>query len=173
MSTRTNFPFQAAGRRAKLAAGAALICMAFSAAEAIAEESISFPARAADLPSGSYWAVTEFSEGCCTLDLNVLRWNGSKWKGDSGDAQNQAYDWNLPLYAPASGVIASCWRNFPDDPASGAALENEDKIFTGGNHVAIVTDAGNVDLAQSLEAGHHSQASFARRTRATSNIRMR
>ena len=42
---------------------------------------MSFPTRAADLPSGAYWAVTEFGEGCCTLDLNVLRSNGSKWKG--------------------------------------------------------------------------------------------
>ncbi len=89
--------------------------------------------------------MTEFSEGCCTLDLQVKRWEGSKWDNGSGNAQNQSYDWNVPLYAPASGVIASCWRNFPDD--------NNDQIFTGGNHVAIVTDKGNVISLNHLKQG--------------------
>ena len=136
-------PILPAGAR-ELTAGAALICMAFSAGAA-AEELISFPARAADLPSGAYWSVAEFSEGCCTLDLQVKRWEGTQWDNGSGNAQNQSYDWNVPLYAPANGVIASCWRNFPDD--------KNDQIFTGGNHVAIVTDKGNVISLNHLKQG--------------------
>jgi hypothetical protein len=143
------------GWRMKLRAGVALIgiATAFGSVGAMAEESISFPARSADLAPDSYWTVAEFDEGCCTLDINLRRWNGSQWVGGSGGAQTQDYDWNVPLYAPANGVVASCWRNFPDDPASGAALENEDKIFTGGNHVVIVTDGGNAISINHLKQG--------------------
>src|SRR5688572_22344814 len=74
MSSRTNILCHSiagprVGWRMKLRAGVALICMAtaFGSAGAVAEESISFPARSADLAANSYWTVTEFSEGCCTL----------------------------------------------------------------------------------------------------------
>ena len=155
MSNHANRPFHGVGRRARLAAGAALLSITacFAAANAAAQESISFPARAADLKPDTYWTVDEFSEGCCTLDINLRRWNGSQWVGGSGSAQSQDYDWNVPLYAPADGVIASCWRNFPDDPASGAPLENEDKIFKGGNHLVIITDGGNAISINHLKQG--------------------
>jgi hypothetical protein len=108
-----------------------------------AQESISYPSRSSDLAEDSYWTVEEFSEGCCTLDLNVKRWNGSQWSGGDGNSTNeQHYDWDVPLYAPASGEIASCWRNFPDDLAPGMNPPNND-IFTGGNHVVIITDENN------------------------------
>lgn len=109
-----------------------------------AQESISFPARAADLEPNSYWSVREFSEGCCTLDLNVVRWNGTAWVGgDSNQSNSDDYTWNVPLYAPADGEIASCWRRFPDNPEPGTNLTDTDpRIFTGGNHVVIITDDG-------------------------------
>ena len=68
MSNHANRPFLGVGRRARLAAGAALLSITacFAAANAAAQESISFPARAADLKPDTYWTVNEFSEGCCT-----------------------------------------------------------------------------------------------------------
>jgi hypothetical protein len=82
---------------------AALIAPAIAAAQ----ETISFPSRSSDLANDSYWTVGEFGEGCCTLDLNVRRWNGSGWNKGTGSSTNaQDHDWNVPLYAPANGVIA-------------------------------------------------------------------
>jgi hypothetical protein len=159
MSSRTNILCHSiagprVGWRMKLRAGVALICMAtaFGSAGAVAEESISFPARSADLAANSYWTVTEFSEGCCTLDLNVQRWTGSQWSGGGAAQNDQNYDWNVPLYAPANGAIASCWRNFPDDPKPGVDPANND-IFTGGNHVVIITDDGNAISLNHFKAG--------------------
>ena len=117
-----------------------------------AQETISFPSRSSDLAADSYWTVAEFSEGCCTLDLNVRRWNGDSWTGGGNSENAQNYDWNLPLYAPASGVVISCWRNFPDDPQPGVNPPNN-SIFTGGNHVSILTDQGNVISMAHLKSG--------------------
>lgn len=119
----------------------------------VAQETITFPSRSQDLASDSFWTVGEFSEGCCTLDLNVRRWDGNSWKGSTGSASNaQNFDWGIPLYAPANGVIASCWRNFPDDPSPGVNPPNNN-IFTGGNHVVIITDEGNSISINHLKSG--------------------
>ena len=117
-----------------------------------APETISFPGRSSDLADDSYWTVSEFGEGCCILDLNVRRWDGGSWSkgGSSTNAQN--FDWNVPLYAPASGVIASCWRNFPDDPSPGVNPANNN-IFSGGNHVVIITDQGNAITLAHMKSG--------------------
>lgn len=121
---------------------------------AMAQETITFPSRSADLANDSYWTVSEFSEGCCTMDFNVRRWDGNRWRGGSGSSTNaQDYDWNVPLYAPASGAIASCWRNFPDDPSPDVNPPNNDNIFTGGNHVVIITDQGNAISLNHLKSG--------------------
>lgn len=122
-----------------------LAVIAIFSSAAAAQETISFPGRSSDLANDSYWTVSEFSEGCCTIDFNVRRWNGSSWSGGTGNSQNnQHYDWNVPLYAPANGRIVSCWRNFPDDPTpTGAQPPNNDEIFTGGNHLVILTEGGN------------------------------
>lgn len=128
--------------------------VAFVPAAFSAQETITFPGRSSDLADNSYWTVAEFSEGCCTIDFNVRRWSGSVWAGGSGTAQNnQDYTWNVPLYAPANGVIASCWRNFPDDPQPGVNPPNNDKIFTGGNHVVILTDKGNAISMNHFRSG--------------------
>ena len=120
---------------------------------AIAQETISFPARASDLPGNAQWVVSEFSEGPAIMDFNVQRWQNGRWRQRSGSSTNeQDYDWNVPLYAPASGVIASCWRNFPDDPAPGTNPPNNN-IFTGGNHVVIITDQGNAISVNHFKAG--------------------
>ncbi len=116
-------------------------------------ENITFPSRSQDLANDSYWTVAEFSEKCCTLDLNVRRWDGSSWNVSTGSATNaQNFDWGVPLYAPANGVIASCWRNFPDDPSPGVNPANNN-IFAGGNHVTIITDEGNAISMAHLQSG--------------------
>ena len=120
---------------------------------ALAQETISFPARAFDIPNDAYWTVTEFSEGDAIMDLNVQRWDDNSWEGASGSSTNeQNYDWNVPIYAPASGVIASCWRNFPDYPNPGSQT-TPSNVFGGGNHVVIITDEGNAISLNHLKAG--------------------
>ncbi len=132
---------------------------------ATAEETITFPARASNIPAGSYWTLTETSEGCCIMDLNVQRFNGNSWEGsDGGSANDENLDWNVPLYAPANGEVAACWRNFPDNPSTGEKLpqvQNSENagngvtktIFGGGNHVVIATDDGNVMSLNHFKSG--------------------
>ena len=118
-----------------------------------AQETITFPSRSSDLANDSYWTVSEFGEGCCTIDFNIRRWDGDSWNKGTGSAtNNQDYDWNTPLYAPANGVIASCWRNFPDDPQPGVNPPNN-AIFTGGNHAVIITDQDNAISIAHLKSG--------------------
>jgi hypothetical protein len=125
----------------------------YLSAIASAQETITYPSRASDLANDSYWTVSEFGEGCCTIDLNIRRWDGNSWnKGTGSDSNAQDYDWDIPLYSPANGVIASCWRNFPDDPKPGQNPPNNN-IFTGGNHVVIITDGGNAIAIAHFKAG--------------------
>lgn len=141
----------------------------FAPGVAAAQETISFPSRSSDLANDSYWTVSEFGEGCCTLDLNVRRWDGNSWEKGTGSSTNaQDYDWGVKLYAPANGVIASCWRNFPDDPSPGVNPPNNN-IFTGGNHVVIITDQGNAISLNHLRAGT-IRADYARQTREARSI---
>ncbi len=120
-----------------------------------AQETFSFPARASDIPSDANWTVNEFSEGAFIMDLNVRRWSGGSWRGSSGGSANSAnYDWDVPLYAPASGFIVSCWRNFPDHPTAGGTHPDfPSRIFGGGNFVYIVTDEGNGISINHLKSG--------------------
>lgn len=77
--------------------------------------------------------------------MNVQRWSGGSWRKRSSGTDNAAdLDWNVPIYAPASSVIASCWQNSPDNPRIGEKLDEiGSTIFTGGNHVVILTDGGH------------------------------
>ncbi len=79
-----------------------------------------------------YWTVTEFGEGPAVMDLNVQKYESGQWKKGSSSSEEDNYDYLVPLYAPADGEICSCWRNFPND--------NNENIFTGGNHVVIKTE---------------------------------
>ena len=149
----------------------ALLCTltATSASVVHAAETITFPARSSNLAPNSYWAVSEFSEGCCTLDLNVHRWNGSSWPGGNPGIENSDdYTWNVPLYSPANGRVISCWRNSPDNPKQGSAnklpqVNNSANsgngitktIFGGGNHIVIITDENNV-----ISLNHFKQGSI-------------
>jgi|GEM_PF-5090566 len=136
--------FNFGGRTRRCNIYAALIAAALAASTAVlAQETITFPSRSQHLANDSYWTVSEFGEGCCTIDFNIRRWDGNNWIKGTGTASNdQDYDWSTPYFAPANGVIASCWRNFPDDPSPGVNPTNNN-IFTSGNHIVIITDEGN------------------------------
>ena len=123
---------------------AALAVATLAAAGPGFAETFSFPSRAADLGEGAYWVLDSSDEGCCTLDLTVMRWDGNNWADGTDLSENDGYyTWNMPYYAPANGYIASCWRSFPDDPAPGVDPPNNANIFGGGNHVVIITDDNN------------------------------
>lgn len=123
---------------------AALAAAALVAAGPGVAETFSFPSRAADLGDGAYWTLDSSDEGCCILDLTVMRWVGNHWVDGTDLSRNDGYyTWNKPYYAPANGYIASCWRSFPDDLAPGEDPPNAENIFGGGNHVVIITDDNN------------------------------
>ena len=143
-------PFRESAGRVRCARKTVILLAAAAlvAASAVsAQETITFPARSSNLAGDSYWTVSEFSEGCCTLDLNVRRWNGSNWVGGAtGNENSDDYTWNVPLYAPANGVIAACWRNIPNNPKQGGSNKHPDypsKIFRSGNYITMITDEGN------------------------------
>ena len=121
-----------------------LVAALFGVASAVSAQTMTYPARSSNLATDSYWVVSKFDEGCCTLDLNVMRWNGSNWAGEkSGGKNSDDYTWNVPLYAPANGVIAACWRNFPDNAKPGNKVKyNEGNMFICGNYITIITDDG-------------------------------
>jgi hypothetical protein len=117
-------------------------------------EVISFPSRAADLPAGTYWTLDSSDEGCCVLDLTVTGWDGDSWVDGEDTSTNEGYyTWNVPYYAPANGYVASCWRNFPDDPSPGVQPPNNEQIFGGGNHMIIITDQGNAISINHMKSG--------------------
>lgn len=132
----------------------AILLIAVISSQLFAQERVSFPARSSDIDAGAYWSVREFGEGCCTLDLNVVKYDGQAWEGATGSSTNeQDYTFGVPIYAPASGWVASCWRNFPDDPSPGVNPANNSQIFTGGNHVVIITDDNNAISLNHLKSG--------------------
>src|SRR5262245_59794640 len=116
----------------------AILMIAASALQSLALETFTFPARSADVDSGTYWVVSEFNEGF-VLDLNLQKYGSTQWNWGTGSTTNeQDFDFSMPLYAPANGRVISCWRNFPDDPAPEVQPPGESQIFGGGNHVVIL-----------------------------------
>jgi hypothetical protein len=148
-----------------LFAFAAVLATGFTTPVA-AQDKILFPGRGADLGSGHYWVVDEFSEGANILDLNVMRWDAqlNRWTSRKNGISQEAYDqdptndkhlcYGLPLYAPVDGEIISAWRNAPDNPAPGEKLPGiGTTISASGNHVAIATPDGKVILLAHLKPG--------------------
>lgn len=109
-----------------------------------------FPAKRDDLDVGSYWQVTGHSNGH-KRDLSATRFNpeSGSWtsnhpasEGLSGDARKLI--WDTPVYAPASGVVLTCWRNAPDGYDIGEIGCGDDtdsglgcRTPGGGNHLRI------------------------------------
>jgi hypothetical protein len=126
----------------------------FAGQDVLNGETFTFPARSSDLDEGAVWSVNEFDEGCCILDLNVSKYSNGGWRDGTGSSTNeQDYTFEVPIYAPANGRIASCWRNFPDDPSPGVQPPNNDRIFKGGNHVVIITDDNNAISLNHFKSG--------------------
>ena len=135
-----------------------VLATAWQGGSALAADRISYPARGSDIPGDSHWRITNFHDECCTLELAVAQWNGTRWtKGNGGTTSQDSHTWGVPLYAPANGVIASCWRNFPDNPNLGEPYHPDypTRIFLGGNHVVIKTEDGHV-----ISTNHFKQASI-------------
>lgn len=107
-----------------------------------AQETLSFPARASDIPADAIWTVTEFDEGANIIDFNVSRWRNGAWRENNGSGNGNSFDWGVPLYAPASGFIIACWRNFPDHPSPATQHPRRAEMFGGGNFVFILSDQG-------------------------------
>ena len=147
---------------AKYAAASAVLCLLLTA-NATAENFLFF-SRASDLGENHAWVVEEFSEGPNILDLHVERFANGSWTSCAAGADCTTnagrLTWGTPLYAPADGVIKTCWRNFDDNPKPGEKLKRvtgEDgttrRIFTAGNHVNIETADGNMILIAHMRKG--------------------
>ena len=115
-----------------------------------AARSYPFPGRREDLEDGVYWHVTGHANGhkrdlsATRFDAATGRWTRSRPAGFDPDGDVRSLIWDMPVYAPASGIILTCWRNVldgddpgddgcGDDPAPGAACVTP----ASGNHVAI------------------------------------
>lgn len=92
-----------------------------------------FPSRGQDLPEGVYWHVTGHDNGSLRRDMSATRFNDStgQWTtshpasaGFEGDANRLI--WNVPVYAPADGLILGCWSEAldGDDPAEAGCGDN-------------------------------------------------
>lgn len=139
-----------------------------------------FPTRHSDLnehwfeaPVGDgYWLPFTLLEGWRTLangnDANELWMRAEKYQGGSWFAWNQSgsyndsadhHTWGKPIYAPADGVIHSCWAGFPDNmvppvvssSVAGTPWAGPKTIFSIGNHVNILTPDGKVILLAHLK----------------------
>src|SRR5262245_52587160 len=65
--------------------------------DALNGETFTFPARSSDLDEGAVWSVSEFSEGCCILDLNVSKYSDGGWRtGTGGSTNEQDYTFAVP-----------------------------------------------------------------------------
>lgn len=108
-----------------------------------------FPAKGKDLPDGVYWRVTGHDAPSTHRDMSAARFDASSgtWSGVypsstglSGDAR--ALIWNVPVYAPAAGLVLGCWRvaKDGDDPLEancGDGAAGPCRRPGGGNHVRI------------------------------------
>jgi hypothetical protein len=109
-----------------------------------------FPARGRDLDPGVFWQVTGHSSGH-KRDLTATRFNQAtgKWTANRANSAGLSNEekrliWDMPVYAPASGIVLTCWRNAPDgdDPGESGCGKNGDpnslcRTPGGGNHVRI------------------------------------
>ncbi|HYP04995.1 MAG TPA: M23 family metallopeptidase [Bryobacteraceae bacterium] len=143
---------------------AALAVLGLSLLTAANAQQLMFFSRSSDIGENVGWVVDSYDEGPNILDLKIQRYTngGWTWCKEGADCSTNAgqLTFGAPVYAPADGVIRTCWRNFDDNPAPGVKLKRvtgEDGvtpvIFTAGNHVNIETPEGNVILLGHLKKG--------------------
>ncbi len=132
-----------------------------------AQQSYHFFGRASSLAEGHYWAVANpfrhvtgsDPDGDNKLDFSVVRRSQGSWttnrSGHDGNRNDEKLAWGVPVFSPASGVITSCYREYPDNPAPGSSNKlsgnfhaslnpNSLPIHAGGNQVWIQTDDGDM-----------------------------
>lgn len=137
--------------------------LAFSATTLVAQN-VGFFSRASDLGANQFWVVSEFGEGPWVLDMHVERRTNTSWtrckEGTSCSTNDSQITFGTPVYAPADGVIRTCWRNFDDNPSPGiidprvVGGDNPNpRIFRGGNHVNIETFDGRVVFIGHMKKG--------------------
>ncbi|MEN8133117.1 MAG: hypothetical protein ABFS45_23650 [Pseudomonadota bacterium] len=129
-----------------------------------AAQTYSFPFKGEDLKPGErIHLAPPHAPGIQArgYDIGAFRYTGSgRWSrlkvGGSGSEPKDhvihgvyGRKRGLPFYAMASGEVIGCWRNSPDDPASG----KEKKVIGGGNHVWIRQDDGRIALFAHAAAG--------------------
>lgn len=143
---------------------AALAFLLFTMCPASDAQNVLFPSRSGDIGENDAWVVKEYGEGPYILDLHVERFVNGSWTScvAGADCNTNAgrLTWGTPLYAPADGVIKTCWRNFDNNPAPGQKLDTVTgandttrRIFTAGNHVNIETPEGNMILIGHMQKG--------------------
>jgi hypothetical protein len=139
-----------------------------------------FPARHSDLnehwwetPGGNGywipftlldgWRAVGGGDGGNELFLRAEKFQQNGWYAwnQSGSYNNSAHHltWGKPIYAPADGVIHSCWAGFPDNMVPpvvsssvvGTPGAGPKTIFSIGNHVNILTPDGKIILLAHLK----------------------
>ena len=141
------------------------LALVFAATAATAgAQPVEFFGRASDLGENRFWVVNEFSEGPNVLDMSVRRHTGTSWtrcrQGTSCVTNSSHLTFGTPVYAPADGVVRTCWRNFDDNPSPGAVDPRvvsegnpNPQIFRAGNHLNIETFDGRVIAIAHLKKG--------------------
>ena len=135
----------------------ASVFLSFAATATVAEdERYNFPARAADLPSGVYfWIGGPHAGGNqAPKDVVAARFDedAAEWTRTDGPTPEHGNHlaYGMPLYAPVSGEIVTCWRNSPESILPADNPDFPGQFTTAGNRVNILTEAGAVALVAHL-----------------------
>ncbi|MGR3792397.1 M23 family metallopeptidase [Vannielia sp. SX4] len=130
-----------------------------------------FPAKGRDLPEGVYWRATGHGNASRKRDMSAARfdpdsgnwtWRYPASSGLSGDERSLI--WNVPLYAPMSGLVVGCWNAAVDgtDPLEANCGSNGPGPCQrpgGGNNLRI----WNPDEGRMFFLGHLRQGSVPQR----------
>jgi hypothetical protein len=82
----------------------------------------------------AYWVLDSSDEGCCTLDLTVMRYDGDHWVNGTDLSKNDGYyTWNTPYYAPCERLHRELLAQLPGRSGAGVQPPNDAAIMGGGN----------------------------------------
>ncbi len=134
------------------------LALATSLASAASAYPLKFPARGNSVDSGVYLATGGHGGYGTTwaLDVGAVKYDNG-WSGYvNGDnsANENAYVFGVPLYAPIDGEVITCWRTAPDKPDPNTDYDidgdgvpgepGDDKSpIAAGNHLQIRTTDGD------------------------------
>lgn len=113
-----------------------------------------FPARAASLPCGTYFASSghgrSYGPGFWAMDVGAVRYTGDRWATETppGTSNDDVFVFGASLHAPEDGEIIACWRTAPDKPSPDRDYdfdgdgEGDDSPTNSGNFLSIRNAAG-------------------------------